>query len=484
MLGVDDHGSLKRSEVALRCRCGTPFRTSAHDLIFGRRTSCGCLKKEKPGRTSATTYGAARAAAAQYGLELLGTFPDEEPVRDVSRPGAYRLRCRCGTVFGEKTRLIGVVRGTTVSCGCAARKVHEHAELAGSRRRPRPGAWRATPAKLERALRECGAVPVTPCLEAVPATSTIDLICRCGRPYQATAYHLISGGVRSCGCLKSHAQNTLFDFVKTLAPDAVPNTRKVIPPLEVDIWIPSHRLAIEYNGLYWHGEVRLGSRAPSDCARKHDRTEAAGARLLTFFEDEWVYRRAAVEGYLRAVLGTKRTVGARKCEVVWGQGSDFVEAFHIQGAARASTVALKHDGEIVAAAQFAAATGQRKGPGRSYELVRYCVGPEVSVAGGLSKLLGAWSSRHPCDSFVTYSDRRISSGRLYRSAGFVNNGDSPPRYWYFFRGGVREHRFKYRKHALERLGWLQPGDTEWDAMRRQGYDRVWDAGKTRWVLEF
>lgn len=31
--------------------------------------------------------------------------------------------------------------------------------------------------------------------------------------------------------------------------------RKVIPPYELDIYIPNKKLAIEYDGLYWHSEA-------------------------------------------------------------------------------------------------------------------------------------------------------------------------------------------------------------------------------------
>lgn len=35
-----------------------------------------------------------------------------------------------------------------------------------------------------------------------------------------------------------------------------PNTRKIISPKELDIYIPDLKLAIEYNGTYWHAEER------------------------------------------------------------------------------------------------------------------------------------------------------------------------------------------------------------------------------------
>jgi len=32
----------------------------------------------------------------------------------------------------------------------------------------------------------------------------------------------------------------------------IPNDRKLISPIELDIVMPDHRLAIEYDSFYWH----------------------------------------------------------------------------------------------------------------------------------------------------------------------------------------------------------------------------------------
>ena len=35
--------------------------------------------------------------------------------------------------------------------------------------------------------------------------------------------------------------------------------KKKTSPLELDIYIPSHNLAIEFDGLYWHSEIHKPS---------------------------------------------------------------------------------------------------------------------------------------------------------------------------------------------------------------------------------
>ena len=40
--------------------------------------------------------------------------------------------------------------------------------------------------------------------------------------------------------------------------EIIENTRKIISPYELDIYIPAKAFAIEYNGLVWHTEEHVG----------------------------------------------------------------------------------------------------------------------------------------------------------------------------------------------------------------------------------
>lgn len=51
---------------------------------------------------------------------------------------------------------------------------------------------------------------------------------------------------------KSAGELELFDFVISHYPDAISGDRSAINPLELDIYIPSLRIGIEYDGDYWH----------------------------------------------------------------------------------------------------------------------------------------------------------------------------------------------------------------------------------------
>jgi hypothetical protein len=295
---------------------------------------------------------------------------------------------------------------------------------------------------------------------------------------------LISGNTQSCGCIKSGIEVELYEFLLSLASDAKKNDRTVLAPKEIDILIPSASLGVELDGLHWHGQKHLESSGNDKFSSYHKflACREKNVRLVTIFEDEWRDRQPLVKGYLSAILNKKETVGARKCQVVRTGVSEFLEQNHLQGSSRGEGYALQFEGRIIAAVAFdKPGPLKAKGLENCWELTRYCLGPDVSVAGGLLKLQAAFLKDHPeCAHVLSYSDNRWSAGALYRAAGYEKVSESRPSFSYV-RAGVRHHRFGYRKERAVALYGGSEHDTEWDIMSRNGWDRIWDCGKTRWV---
>ena len=58
------------------------------------------------------------------------------------------------------------------------------------------------------------------------------------------------------------------------------NKRNIIPPLELDIFMPEHNLTVEYNGIYWHRHHDKNYHL-----NKTEQCAAKGIQLLHIFED-------------------------------------------------------------------------------------------------------------------------------------------------------------------------------------------------------
>lgn len=469
-------------EVSFICPvCGNTFSCVARQIWVKTRNSCGCLFKNRAGRRSEVTYGMVRAKLNN--LELLGDYPDSKRVKNINKPGAHQFKCKCGKIFGDKTQLKGVYSGNTTSCGCV--KIEKTKE-ANTLRRGKPitvkqravieAKFAITKEQLNKVL-DPGMVLNVSC-DPMSTREPVECKCRCGRTFTARAADIARGFTQTCGCIKSMIELNLYDYVRSLVPDVIHNDRKAIAPKEIDVFIPSKKIAIELDGLYWHSEERLGVAAKRASQEKVNLIQAAGLTSLILYEDEWRDKREACEWLIKALLGLKEKVFARNCTVV-KDGKDFIEKYHLQGTGRATvTLGLAYNGEIAAGASWAPVVAS---PG-TWELTRYCVGP-TAILGGLGKLLAAFRRLYP-GPIITFSDNRFGTGRLYEATGFVKVGVVEPRYFYFQRHKAKRcHRFGFRKEELARRGWLQNNETEWECMQRMGYDRIWDAGKIKWFLK-
>ncbi|MDI8827235.1 hypothetical protein MJL55_23650, partial [Salmonella enterica subsp. enterica serovar Anatum] len=164
-------------------------------------------------------------------------------------------------------------------------------------------------------------------------------------------------GCPSCACIVSKAEQELRELVKQLVPHLeVQNNvrgligefsvrfkgdkeRKIIKNAELDIYIPELRLAIEYNGMYWH-DVR--TKGYGYHLGKRQACDRAGIRMMTIWEADWndERKRPIIIRMLKNALGVRdeRTVYARKCYIApvpQDVYREFMNANHVQGYASA-----------------------------------------------------------------------------------------------------------------------------------------------------
>jgi len=108
-------------------------------------------------------------------------------------------------------------------------------------------------------------------------------ICPKGHDYQATILHRASGtNCPDCnsGRQTSFAEQAVYFYVKKVFPDAINRYGEIFDgSMELDIFIPSLRLGIEYDGEAWHREDKREREA-----RKYGICRQHGIRLLRLKE--------------------------------------------------------------------------------------------------------------------------------------------------------------------------------------------------------
>ena len=259
--------------------------------------------------------------------------------------------------------------------------------------------------------------------------------------------------------------------------EAIHRDKTIISPLELDIVIPSLRIAIEVNGLYWHSELNGGDKDYH--LTKSRACEAAGYRLIHIFEDEWNLKREIVQSRIMSILGIHERIYARHCtvaEISVKTKNGFLDQHHMQGADKSAVkLGLFHNNNLVCVCTFGKPRFNKK---YDWELIRAASARNVTVTGGFSKLVKHFRKNYP-GTIISYADKRWSTGKLYQAIGFQYVGASPPSYWYMKGYKTRLNRISFQKHKLPHC----EGKSEWEIMQDLGYDRIWDCGTTKWVLE-
>ena len=119
--------------------------------------------------------------------------------------------------------------------------------------------------------------------------------CKCGREKLVAACKLVIGSVQSCGCLRSSVELDILDYIQSLGFPEARSTQEIIRnpkgnKCELDIYVESKKIAFEYCGLHWHGELLGGPGVRYRHLEKLEACSALGIALITIFADEWLTR--------------------------------------------------------------------------------------------------------------------------------------------------------------------------------------------------
>lgn len=308
----------------------------------------------------------------------------------------------------------------------------------------------------------------------------------------------LDGYISSCAeCLartfSSTAEKEILNLLVALGESVLSNDRSLLGKSELDMYLPERKVAIEFNGLYWHS-LGMNGKTKSYHYDKYKKCQDLGVQLFQIWEDDWKHRKNIViksllnklsivdESLIRSVLpdlefrekeyGRKTTVE----EIPFVEAKDFLNENHIQGFASGTHyLSLKNR-----ALEMVACMVLKKNSTGEFEISRYAT--DRNVIGGFTKIL-KYAERHlSIEKFVTFSDNCISDGALYRNNGFTLDKTLAPDYNYVVKG-KREHKFGYRISKFKQDASLlyEDGMTERELAELNKIKRIYDAGKIRWI---
>lgn len=107
----------------------------------------------------------------------------------------------------------------------------------------------------------------------------------------------------------SKDEKKLAKFIEELigADKVIRGDRTVIPPRELDIYIPSLNLAFEYNGIYWHDKDLFLDDLKNSTFKSKERIksrdcENLGIDLIHIWEDDWLDDETAIKTAVETLL--------------------------------------------------------------------------------------------------------------------------------------------------------------------------------------
>lgn len=273
-----------------------------------------------------------------------------------------------------------------------------------------------------------------------------------------------------CDPQSSWPEKQLYKWVQKYSSHVKRNVRDVIPPKELDIWIPEHDLAIEYNGLSWHTELSV-----ADDYHWHKSLECQekGISLIHVYSDDWRYKNKIVKSMIQSRLGaTAHRVGARKCKlqkISREQRREFFNQNHIDGDSQAKIAWGLFDEEGIVAALSLRQPHHRKWRDENrLEVCRFASRLNTNVPGGLSRLTSAalrYCKGQGLVGLMTYVSLDYGTGDSYTKAGFNHVGWSGKQFWWTDRSR-RYNRFQCRADS-------ERGLTEKQVAREKNWYKIW-----------
>jgi hypothetical protein len=282
---------------------------------------------------------------------------------------------------------------------------------------------------------------------------------------------------------QSLLEKKLLSFIQSFNLTIVEGDRSLLNNnQELDIYILDKKVAIEFNGIYWHGELQ--GRDKQYHLNKTEICLQQNIQLLHINESDWVLKQPIIKSIISNKLGkSKYTIYARKCSVVELDNQEtrtFLNINHLQGHVNSSiNLGLKCGDELVSILTLSKSRFSKK---HEYEIYRFCNKLNFSVVGGASKLFNYFIKSWDPNSVITYADRKFGEGKLYEKLGFNFLHNSTPGYSYFKKGQIElQSRIRFQKHKLvDKLETYDPLLTAWENMINNGYDRIWDCGNAVW----
>ena len=325
-------------------------------------------------------------------------------------------------------------------------------------------------------------------VEYINDKTKVNIVCpKHGEFKQLPYVHLHGCGCPSCSAVISNDEIEIRNFIHELGFNTEDNKKDIIPPYEIDIFIPELKIGIEYDGLLWHSE-KYG-KDKNYHLNKLILCNNHGIKLIHIFENEYSEHKNIVIEKIRHLLKRdllKEKIYARKCvleEITNEEAKIFLNINHIQGFVSSSVyIGAYYNESLVSVMTF-----KKEKENDEWELNRFATDITKNCIGLGGKLFKYFIKKYNPVKIKSFADRRWTldkSDNLYIKLGFKLDKILKPDYKYFGDDRVLHHKFGFRKQILIKKYpeyHLTEDMTENEMCNILGFHKVWDCGLFKYI---
>ena len=256
--------------------------------------------------------------------------------------------------------------------------------------------------------------------------------------------------------IKNFKLNYLFDYSKSLPEKEIrdfiqqffiikSNTKKELNGKEIDIYIPSKNIGIEFNGNYWHGEHCKDAYYHQNKSLK---AKENGIFLYHIFEYEWKMNKDKIFSQIKDILDIDRKIIT----------SDNTEVKVNDNKLGNISVGLYKNDELLMSMVF------QRLKKNNYKLIKFGIDNNIKVNNGYKIMLEYFIRMYNPNKIIAYSDFSKNNDIFYENLQMKEVMLTQPNYIWFKNGKIK----KSRNITL---------------MKSKGYYRIYDSGRKKWVWE-
>lgn len=252
-----------------------------------------------------------------------------------------------------------------------------------------------------------------------------------GEFWQEASSHLSGCGCPKCNHIISKAEIEIAEYVRSLYDgEVITNCRNMLTEhKELDIYIPSLKVAFEYDGMIWHSDryrvdANYHLKKTEECANKD-------IKLYHIFEYEWINRQEIVKDKIKHIIGVNyngynHNGDYKIIKINEEEAKEFNERYNLQGHIISSLyIGMYCNNELKSMLSL------QKENDNKWRVVRFTNNVNNNLI--VNSIINYFIDKYKPNKIEAYEDRRWvanSNDSIYRRTGFELVDIIPPDYGY------------------------------------------------------